>query len=157
MNNDYNLLFGGDRDYKKYIKNIKFMNGDVKFNKDNTVIISNKDGRSVKAEYKLIGIYDMVSSVFYWGYCLNVNRTKTNFLKKIIDYPNEIMKKNEVSNLDDAHYYYTKNPLFILDHKKLEDVIKLALYITNYDKYTLINIDERRIECLAIDNILQNK
>ena len=148
MNNDYNLLFGGDRDYKKYIKNIKFMNGDVKFNKDNTVIISNKDGRSVKAEYKLIGIYDMVSSVFYWGYCLNVNRTKTNFLKKIIDYPSGAIIMS---------YYYTKNPLFILDHKKLEDVIKLALYITNYDKYTLINIDERRIECLAIDNILQNK
>lgn len=161
------LQYGGDKPtLQKEIDKYNSMHKPI-FDKDikvkineNIVTITSKT-KTIKAEYDLIGVYNVDTSVWYWGWSLPVNKLFHDSLKKIKEFPNYIKKNYERFNKKDAeeYLYMTSNNNMYISHKNIEKLIKLSLYLLKGESYVIVpvNGDINRLEYLNIKRILQHK
>ena len=153
--------------YIKIKKNIGAkINTDIKYNykfysNDNANIIeiynNNNDNIILKAEYSILGVYNIAYSTWYWAWNSNmINKTliKDSLLIKKIS-------KDVIQNISpkDAEelYFYTNNGNFFISSDNILKLIKIGLYITNANWYIPIihNDPIDKIEYILIKKILQ--
>ena len=128
----------------------------------------------LKAEYELIGMYNIINSMWYWGWSIDLadrNLVKTS--KKITEFP-EYIKKNmdkfDLKESEDLHFK-TSMASFYTDISAIDKLIKTFLYYLNAGWYLTLchgrnnsdintcssNVDKKsqlRIEYLVIKKIL---
>lgn len=108
-------------------------NYNYEFN-ENIVEIYLGNKLKLKAEYELIGLYNIPMSTWYWAWniaFLNKDLYKTTL--KIKDY-DDILKK-EYKKFDKVEaeelHYLVGNDTFYISSKNIDKILKMALYLTN--------------------------
>jgi hypothetical protein len=95
----------------------------------------------LKAEYQLIGFYNIINSLWYWGWGIDmVDRSLVKDVEKIKTFPNYI--KNNMNIFDHKEveklHFRTENSSFFMDIKKVIELIKLAIYYLNVEWYATV-------------------
>jgi hypothetical protein len=136
-------------------------NYDYKFSTDknnNSIVEVLKNGKLViKAEYELLGLYNLFNSVWYWGYGLDlVNRDLVKISKSIKDFSKTIKKNYNDFDKKEAEilYFRTNNNNFYTAKKNIENIVKLGLYITKSIWFLPVcyNNDNIPVSCEKISN-----
>lgn len=132
MNTNFNNL-------KKQISKKIDLNEDYeyKFIEENNVHIVEillNDKIQMRAEYNIIGMYNLPLSVWYWGW--NIAFVNKKLIEKLNDLKNfiEVLEKNYKDfNKREAEeiYYLLSNGNFYISSNNIEKLIKLTLYLTN--------------------------
>jgi len=124
----------------------------------------------LRAEYNIIGMYNIPLSVWYWSWNIAfLNKKLIQNTIKIKDYINVL--NNEYDTFDKLEaeelYYILKNDNFYVSGNNLDKIIKLALYLTKgiwyfpikhsmQTNHNRIDFDQMdKIEYILITKILQ--
>jgi len=102
-------------------------------NNNHIVNIFLKGKLKLKAEYNIIGLYNIPMSVWYWGWNIAfINKNLIKDLDKVKDFINII--NNEYKNFDkllaEELFYILTNGNFYISYDKINIIIKLTLYLT---------------------------
>ena len=173
--------------YKKvdnYFKNIKddiqkklditkeYQYNFVEENGLNIIEISIDNKIKLRAEYNIIGLYNIPLSIWYWGYSLEfVNRKLLDKLQIIKEFSKklEINDKNNNGEFKPVEleelYFITSNNNFYCSSQNIDKIIKIVLYLTKgiwfipvkHSDKMIGNINNQmdRIEYILINKILQ--
>ena len=142
----------------KYLIFNKYFNHDLKSikyskkNDKNVTYIENKK-YNIKAEYQILGLLDMNTNIWTWGYDLR-------FIERDLIKSSKKIRKNvrilEIKNMNEENLYYLNNSSFSINIEKMDFFIKLLLYYS--DGNWIINIvrnnNSNLIEFILIKNIL---
>ena len=127
------------------------------------------DGKmKLKAEYNVIGLYNIGLSVWYWGYALQfINRKLVEKLQPIKNLVKTLEKdSNNFSpvELEELHFI-TSNNNFYCSSQNIDRIIRLVLYLTKAIWYAPVkhfdklvgdaNNQMDRIEYIMITKIIQ--
>ncbi len=153
-------------------KNYKY-----KFTKDkhnNHIIeVYNNDRLELKAKYEIIGLYNLINSVWYWAWNISsVNRALTKESQKVHELAKDIKdnyKKYLPDEADELHYIST-NGNFFMTYDNIIKLIKLILYLSKSEWYLFLahnkndttiqsqnakNSDLQRMEYILLKQIIQ--
>jgi|LakMenEpi03Aug12_release.lakeMendotaPanAssembly.Ray.scaffolds.fasta_scaffold264883_2 hypothetical protein len=127
------------------------------------------DGKiKIKAEYNVVGMYNIPLSIWYWGWNIAfINKTLTNKIMDVKNYANNISKKyNDFNKYDiEEIQYLLSNDNFYVSGDNINKLLEIALYLTkgiwilpvktiNPKKYS--NPEQMdKIEYILITKILQ--
>lgn len=126
------------------------------------------DGKiKLKAEYDIIGMYNVPLSVWYWSWNIAfINKSLIKNILPIKDFIDVLTKKyNQFDKMEaDELYYIVKNDNFYISGENLDKILKFVLYetkgiwylpvkYTNKNKKTIS--DQDRIEYILITKIIQ--
>lgn len=122
----------------------KVISSKLDINKEYTYIFSNDnnnyiveiyldDNLIIKAEYDIVGLYNIPLSVWYWSWNISfINEKLIGNLSKVKEFSGNI--KDNYKNFDikeaDELYYLLSNGNFYVSSDKIDLIIKLVLYIT---------------------------
>src|SRR5579871_3695402 len=100
---------------------------------NNTVEIYVDENKKIKAEFAIIGMYNIPMSIWYWGW--NIAFINKNLIKPLSNVKNFITVLNkdyDKFNPKEAEvlHYILSNGNYYISNKNLEKVIKIALYLT---------------------------
>ncbi len=123
-------------------------------------IISN--GKIIlRAEYCIIGLYNIGLSVWYWGWGLDfINRKFLDKLQVIKEFPKILEKDDKNFNnleLEELHFI-TSNNNFYCSSQNLDRIIRFALYMLKAIWYFPVKYSDNqmdKIEYIALTKILQ--
>lgn len=107
-----------------------------KFSKKNTkdyIELYNGTELVMKAEYELMGIYNIFNSVWYWAYNIEaVDRNLTKESEKIKEFSTSLLKNIKDYDKIEAEYYrfLSNNGNFFISSSKIMRIIKFMLYVT---------------------------
>lgn len=150
-------------------KNYKF-----KFHKDRSgnhiVELFDGDKSVLKGEFQLIGMYNLINSIWYWGWSIDfVDKQLTQTVKKVKQFPHEIKEnfdKFDPVEADELHFL-TSNGSFYTNSKRVDFLGKLAQYLMDGEMVislcnerdgTTCSIDKGKKESLSrIEYILITK
>jgi hypothetical protein len=150
-------------------KNYKF-----KFHKDKSEnhIVELYDGEKLvlKGEFQLIGMYNLINSIWYWGWSIDfVNKQLTEKVQTVKQFPNKIKQNfNKFDTVEaDELYFLTSNGSFYTNSKRVDFLGKLAMYLMDGEMVislcngrdgTTCSIDRGKKEALSrIEYILITK
>lgn len=182
MNSFYNKIDSYHSKQKKNIKK-KFdpnQNYKYKFTKDkqgNHIIEIYDDENKIKlkAIYEIIGLYNLINSVWYWAWDISfVNRALTKESLKIKELAKDIKNnyKKYLPDEADQLYFVSTNGTFFITTENVTRLIKLLLYLSKGEWYLFIahnkndsmiqsqnldnqNLDNQRIEYILLKKIIQ--
>lgn len=130
-------------------------------NHDPIVSVYKDDKHLLSATYEILGVYSLVTSVWYWSW------NSSMVSKKLTNYSCDIKKFSKYikSHIEDflpqeseKLYYYTHNGNFFVSQINVPDIVKLSLYITKspwfIPRKESANMPEK-IEYLIIKKIIQ--
>lgn len=120
---------------KKYNTSKNYM---IKFEKNhqdqNYIYLFDKDKLILKAEYKLLGIYNLITFIWYWGFDITfVDKNLVDFQDDIHQFSEKLIeeyKKYDKKEADVLHYI-TSNRNFFVSPKNLKTVVNLGFKIVN--------------------------
>lgn len=143
---------------KNYIKSKININKNYNFLlKNNIVDIFENTNLVLKAEYHIIGVYNIPLSFWVWAWDISfINKSLIQPIKNIKNIlPNS--KINPNSKLYDEIYFLISNGSFYISAENLPKLIKLALYYTQGIWYFPIKYQDEsdKLEYIIIDKILQ--
>ena len=139
---------------------------------DENIVEMYLDGKlKLKAEYNIIGLYNIPLSVWYWGWNIAfVNKNLTVTINKIKEFLNIITKdtssysKFNKIEIEELHYVLS-NDNFYISSSNIDKIIKLALYLTKGIWYFPVKYSDDKkqkdleqmdkIEYILITKILQ--
>ena len=137
-------------------------------NKNQLVNIFLDEKLILKAEYNVIGMYNIPLSIWYWGWNIAfLNKDLIKDLQMVSDFLNLLDKNYQDFDAKEADllYYFLSNPNFYITNDKIDEIIKLVLYLTKtiwffpikyINKNNNISIDQLdKIEYIVIRRILQ--
>lgn len=137
-------------------------------NNINVVEIYLNDKLKLKAEYNIVGLYNIPLSTWYWGWNIAfVNKNLIKNITKIKDFVNTIEKDYDKFNKIEAEelHYVLSNDNFYVSGDNLDKIIKIALYLTKAIWYFPIKYSDHnaqtnfeqmdKIEYILITKILQ--
>ncbi len=118
--------------------------------KNNIIELYNNSELIMKAEYELIGIYNIFNSIWYWAYNIEaVDRSLTKESEKIKDFAKTLL--TDIKNYDkvEAEYYrfLSNNPNFYISSNKILKLVKLMLYVTKGEWYIPICEGKDNVTC----------
>jgi hypothetical protein len=92
------------------------------------------DGKlKLKAEYGVIGVYNIPMSIWYWGWNIAfINKNLIELLDIIRKFSGDLLddpKKFQNKEAEELHYLVS-NGNFYISSKNIEKIIKLSLYLT---------------------------
>tara|TARA_B100002019_G_C21132976_1_gene529220 strand:+ start:36 stop:590 length:555 start_codon:yes stop_codon:yes gene_type:complete len=96
------------------------------------VEIYNKNNKLIfQSNYDIVGLYNIVRSVWYWGY--NISMVDQQLIKKsrnILNISKDIIKNYSKYNSKDIdiYHYYSNNGNFMIKSSNIPNIIKLGLY-----------------------------
>lgn len=88
----------------------------------------------LKAEYDLLGIFNVINSTWYWGWNIQMaDKLLTKASKKIKNFPDYIKSNYNHFTHHDAEYFnfITDTGNFFTDQSKINDIVKFGLYYLN--------------------------
>lgn len=111
-------------------------------------VVYNKN-KSVKCNYEIIGMYNVVLSQWIWSYAMYVEKNLTNLVSNIK------LNKNEYAN-DELALFYVDNTTFFLSYKNLQDFINFTLYMVKGKWILSHKLNDSQIEFIVITKIITN-
>jgi hypothetical protein len=121
-----------DNYYEKQQQKFKDIPNDIIVNfDDQKVEISKKNNTLLlKGNYIVIGTYNTVNNIWYWGWAIGfIDRNLVQETEKIIKWGKELMTKNGLhSKIDQIIYFYTKSGYFKIDYEQIILLVKIALF-----------------------------
>lgn len=130
---------------------------DYTFN-DNIVELYLDDKLKLKAEYAMIGVYNIPMSVWYWGWNVAfVNKKLVEGVKAVRDFEKVLDKdyaKFDKMEAEELHYLVS-NDNFYISGKNVDKIIKLVLYLTKGVWIFPIKKESDKVEYILITKILQ--
>jgi len=125
-------------------------------NQDNHIIeLYNNDELIMKAEYELIGIYNIYNSIWYWAWNIQMVDhkliTESQKIKKFVNIIKDNFKKWDPKKAEEYNYI-CKNGNFYTTPNKLLMMVKLILYITNGIWYIPICHNKKNSICYELNN-----
>lgn len=144
--NEINKIFDPDKNY-----NYKMYSGDT-----HIIEIYDNNKMILKAEYDLIGIYNIFNSIWYWAWniqfvdrSLAKNSEKVKkFAKELNDKYDDYLKNNKMKVLDN-YYYICKNGNFYTSSDNILKMIKLMMYLTDGLWYIPICLGKDDVTCVV--------
>jgi hypothetical protein len=139
----------------------------VEENGKHIVEINSNNKLKLKAEYNIVGLYNIPVSVWYWSWSLPfVNKKLLEKVNIVKDFPQKLEKQkdfNKISELElEELYFLTSNNNFYCSGKNIDRIISLVLYLTEALWYFPVKIADEtstykmeRIEYIIITKILQ--
>jgi len=139
-------------------------------NNEDIIELYDKKGKLIlKATYQVIGIFNNKTSMWTWGYAIDlINKESIKKSKKILEFNKELKKNNINNKLNYKAFesldFYTSNETFSTSKDKLEIFSKLMIYLTNGEWFLKIihNSDSNNksnnitvLEYIMIENIIQ--
>lgn len=125
----------------------------------NIVEIYLNDKLKLKAEYNIMGLYNIPLSMWYWSWDIAfVNKNLIKDVIKIKEFVNVIDKEyNKFSKIEAEELHYViSNGMFYISGDNIDKIIKLALYLTKAIWYFPIKFEQMdKIEYILITKILQ--
>jgi hypothetical protein len=111
--------------FSKKVDLTKFYDSETYVDKNNKHILELKNGNKtiMKAEYELLGFYNIINSSWYWGYASElVDRSIIKDSKKIRDFPKYVKDNYEDFDKREAEdlYFKTSSPSFFMNVKSIE-------------------------------------
>lgn len=145
------------------IKKIYNLNSNYNYllKKDNNdrYIIELLDGKDVilKAEYEIIGIYNIFNSVWYTGWNIQfVDSKLVQSSKKVLEFTGKIVSEPSSNYMEKEVYKYIgENGNFYTSAKRIPDIVKYMLYATKGEWILPICHGKDNITC-TINNINDN-
>ena len=112
------------------------VNYDFKFSEENDsyiVELYKKDKLKLRAEYSVVGVYNIPLSVWYWAWNIAfINKSLIINQDNIKVFLNRL--EQEYSSFDpveaEDYYYLLNNPNFYISDENINKIIKLVLYLT---------------------------
>ncbi|AYV82021.1 MAG: hypothetical protein Homavirus2_25 [Homavirus sp.] len=106
----------------------------------------------LKAEYDLMGMYNMFNSVWYWAHNIQfIDRNMAKKSQEIKGFAKEL--KENYDNYDsvelEAYYYMCKNGNFYASSNNVLKMVKLMLYVTNGLWYIPICAGKDNVTCMT--------
>lgn len=132
------------------------------------IIFDNKI--KLRAEYNIIGLYNIPLSIWYWGYALDfVNKKLVDKLQIVKQLPKTLLDSDSDIHFSSVEleelYFMTKNNDFYCSSQNIDKIIKLVLYLTKGIWYIMVkhsaqmvgdvNNQMDRVEYILIHKILQ--
>ncbi len=119
----------------------------------------------LKAEYAILGLYNIQLSMWYWSWNIAFINKKlielpTKKIKNFIDIINDNYDKFDKVDVETLHYLIS-NDNFYISNNNIDKIIKLSLYLTNGIWYFPIkqnnndNDDSNQLQYILITKILQ--
>lgn len=120
---------------------------------------NNNNKHIMKATYEIYGFYNTTCSFWHWGYSnIYIEKDLYKTTKQVKNYYKDIkLKKNaQMTKQMEKYMYYSKNPVFYIHEKNLDD---LLLFLTEHTspKSILINKTNKIYEIYMLKKILQEK
>ncbi|CAH6421595.1 Hypothetical protein KVN_LOCUS366 [uncultured virus] len=116
-------------------------NFDFKFSKNNNgknIIEINDINKKLilKAEFQVVGIYNLINSVWYWG--SNIQFIDKNLVTSVIEFKKKLKEKLlndnnyifENQKEKDEMFFYVSNENFFISPKNIMKLIKITLFYT---------------------------
>jgi len=132
-------------------------NYDYAFN-DNIVELYLDDKLKLKAEYNVLGMYNIPMSIWYWGWNIAfVNKKLIESIKAVKEFENNLNKnyaKFDKVEAEELHYLVS-NDNFYISGKNVDKVIKLALNLTKTVWCFPVKKESDKIQYILITKILQ--
>ncbi len=129
------------------------------YSKDGTHILELLyDGDIIlKAEYELLGFYNITNSMWYWGWGTEmVDRSLVKSSEKMKDFPDYILKHLKDFDNKEAEdlHFKTDFPSFFVNVDNIEMLLKLGLYYLNLDWYITLctGRDGNSSTCESLDS-----
>lgn len=111
-------------------------------NDRNILELFDSDKKSVhRGEYEIIGIYDLTTSVWYWGWNIDlVDRTLVKSIDAVKEITNEVKKNHSKYESREADYlhFISSNGNFFTIPDRLQGIIKVAMFETKAKWYVPI-------------------
>lgn len=139
-------------------KNYEYVFND---NDVNIVEIYLNDKLKLRAEYNIMGLYNIPLSMWYWSWDIAfVNKNLIKDVIKIKEFVNVIDKeynKFDKIEAEELHYVISNGMFYISgDNDNIDKIIKLGLYLTKAIWYFPIKFEQMdKIEYILITKILQ--
>jgi len=161
-----NNYYQQQKEYMKKIINIKkihrFKLMKDEYNNNYIIEIYYKDKLKLRAKYNVIGMYNIINSVWYWSWNIsNIDKQLINNSLKIKEFSEELnnnYSKYNKTEIDEL-YYLTSNGNFYIDGDNIKKLIKIALFINKGIWYIPISINKNNEmdinEEINLDNILK--
>ena len=112
-----------------------------------------KNGKYVLiADYKILGLYNIYNSVWYWGYNVFLaNKRKTVEKNKLTSFYDTFLK--DMKNFDDISYleyvnYFANNDNFYISLNKIDMVVRVGLQAFEGDWYLILCNTSNSTTCL---------
>lgn len=100
------------------------------------------DGKiKIKAEYELIGMYNISNSMWYWGWAIDlIDKSLIKSVTEMKEFPEFIKENFKLFGNKEAEdlYFKTDTASFYTDHENIEKILKLTLYQLKSDWYLTI-------------------
>jgi hypothetical protein len=119
------------------------------------IIIKKEDNPILIAEYKLLGVYNVYNSVWYYGFnvALAAMANKNTIIdkSKLLEYnTNLLFNMGKYSDMDYVEYvnYMTSNDNFYVSLNKIDLVKKLGVLIYNADSVICTCDSINKVTCL---------
>lgn len=108
--------------------------------------IIDDNGKSIKFQYELAGVFNVRNSVWYWGWDIElVDKNLTKSIKSVKSFYKFILENNDEFTQKEAEdlYFRTKNNNFYLNKlNNMEQVLRIALYLTKSLWYLPIGMNK---------------
>lgn len=135
-----NKKFDTDKNYTYQVNN-------------NIIELFDNDKLIIKGEYQIVGIYNLISSIWVWGWNIQiVNRKLVSSSEKIKEFSEELMKEKKNSQEIDELYYITSNGNFYTSPNNIEKITKVALYYLEGKWIFPICYGQNNISCVFPQN-----
>lgn len=161
-----------ENNIKKILKENSYTYEFVNENNLPRILIKYNGKKIANAEYKVLGMYNIYNSVWYWSYNIAFLNKQTMLKKKYVKkYNKELL--NSLQNYEDLVYveyinYITLNNNFYISLDKLDLVEKFGLYLfkeydwcikicDNINSTCIPNDTNKKIEYILINNIITFK
>jgi hypothetical protein len=108
----------------------------IEENGNHVVEIRHDNKLKLKAEYNIIGIYNIALSFWYWGWSLPfINKKLLDETKKIQLLSKKLDKEKNFNKFNPEEleelYFTTSNNSFYCSSENIDRIIRLSMYITN--------------------------
>ena len=116
----------------------------------------------LRAEYEVLGTYNLINSIWIWAWNTNqIEKKLTLYSSQIKSYSENLTEKNTNSNpkIEELIYYGTTGSMFI-SYKNLEKFLKFCKIVINKNNiipHTIEPNNPKIIEYIIIKNIIQEK
>jgi hypothetical protein len=117
----------------------------------------------VRAEYNIIGLYNVPLSVWYWSWNIAfINKNVIKDVNKLKNFANTLNTNYDKFDMKEAEelYYLFSNDNFYISGSNIDKLIKIVLYLMNGVWILPINHNNGktmdRIEYIIISKIIQN-
>lgn len=112
--------------------------------KKHIIEIYDNDKFVLKAEYEYIGVFNIMTSVWYWSWNINmINKDLTKSSLEVKKLGEKIMDNYTDYNPREADelYYISQNGNFFTSIDVVKKIVQLSLYLTKSDYYIPINYE----------------